>query len=97
MQKAEKPQVGQFHKQTMEYIARRRKQSHQVNSMELPMPKAFGEKRLSQLEKVDLIREQVKRIERIKESEKIRIKAKHLEDQEIAFTETQKAKRQLRT
>lgn len=57
MKEQEKPEVGQFHKETVDYIAKRRRKTQSANAMELPLPKAFGDKRLSQQEKVDLIRE----------------------------------------
>lgn len=96
MQEQEKPKVGQFHKETVDYIAKRRRKTQSANAMELPLPKALGDKRLSQQEKVDLIREQMKKIEKMKEDQQFRIKAKHLEDQHFLFTEKQKANKAIR-
>lgn len=59
----------------------------------MPIPKGLGDKKMSQQEKVELIREQVKKIERRQEVQKHKIRAKHLEEQQFLFTEQQRANR----
>tara|TARA_B110001450_G_C17429707_1_gene403375 strand:+ start:91 stop:267 length:177 start_codon:yes stop_codon:yes gene_type:complete len=51
------PEVKDCHKETLDYIPGLRNRRNNSKSVSVdPLPKVFGEKKMSQIEKVDLIR-----------------------------------------
>jgi hypothetical protein len=59
------PELKDCHKATVDYIPTLRNRRNTSKSVAIEiLPKVFHEKKMSQIEKVDLIREQVKKIEK---------------------------------